>query len=182
MKQKRVSKAQWLEKGLELLEHEGIGAVRIGRIARDLGTSRSGFYWHFKDRPQLQREMLDYWAHEYTEVISENPEMAEGSAKDRLGRIMEMILAHGLNRYDLAIRAWADMDPLVAKRYRKVVQARFDFIGALFAELGFTGDELEMRTRLFVAYHSWESTMFPSASKKALHKLIPLRLELLTRK
>ena len=56
-----------------------------------------------------------------------------------------------------------------------------DYIREVFAELGFAGEELEMRTRLFVCYQSWERTMFRRDSKKALRAHIPLRHALLTK-
>ena len=46
---------------------------------------------------------------------------------------------------------------------------------------GIQGDELEMRTRLFVCYQSWEQTSFRD-SKKVRRRLIDRRLRLLTRK
>ena len=53
MNQKRTSKAEWLEKALEVLEAEGVNGVKINRLAKLLETSRSGFYWHFKGRSDL---------------------------------------------------------------------------------------------------------------------------------
>ena len=182
MKQRRVSKHEWLEKGLELLESEGIAAVRIDRLARELKTSRSGFYWHFKDRAELCESMLAYWAHEFTEIVTHNPELAKGPPKERLRKMMEMIFDLDLTRFDVPMRAWADADPAVAKQVRKVYEIRDQFSRGLFAEMGFTGAELEMRTHLFVCYQSWECSMFSKLSKKALRELIPQRLELLTRK
>ena len=51
----------WLEKALEVLEAEGVNAVKIDRLAKLLETSRSGFYWHFKDRQDLLSCLL-HWA------------------------------------------------------------------------------------------------------------------------
>lgn len=60
----------------------------------------------------------------------------------------------------------------LAKALKKAVNIRLVFLRAIFADLGFDGDELEMRTRLFVCYHSWENTMFADVSRqKHLHKL-----------
>ena len=61
MNQKRTSKSEWLEKALEVLEAEGVNAVKIDRLAKLLETSRSGFYWHFKDRQDLLSCLL-HWA------------------------------------------------------------------------------------------------------------------------
>ena len=55
----RVSKDQWLAAALEELEKGGIEAVRVERLARILNVARSGFYWHFKNRDDLYRHLLD---------------------------------------------------------------------------------------------------------------------------
>ena len=95
---KRISKDEWLQAALKILETEGVEAVRVERLARELAISKSGFYWHFKDRDDLRKQMVDYWAHEYTEVLSENPEMLKGTARERLERTMLMILDNDLAR------------------------------------------------------------------------------------
>ena len=59
MAKRGVSKAQWLEAALEVLADKGIEAVKIGRLAERLDITRSGFYWHFKDRRDLLDHLLD---------------------------------------------------------------------------------------------------------------------------
>jgi len=179
---KRVSKAEWLQTALKLLESVGVEAIRVERIARELGISKSGFYWHFKDRNDLRAQMIDYWAHEFTEVVTANPLMREGDPRTRLEQTMHMILEHDLTRYEVPMRAWAEADSDIARRVKQVYRQRMDFLRQIFRELGFEGDELEMRTRLFVCYHTWERPMFARDSKKLLRKLIRRRVDLLSKK
>ena len=178
-RKKRVSKAEWLALALEVLASEGVQGVRIERLARDLGIAKAGFYWHFRDRSDLLQGMLDYWLHEFNAVITENPELLEGDPEQRLYRTMVMILDHDLTKYDLAIRDWAARDPAAAKAIRLVYRMRLEFVRAIFSDLGFRGRQLEMRTRLFVCYQSWELAMFDDLSKEERRKLLRLRHKLL---
>jgi hypothetical protein len=73
---------------------------------------------------------------------------------------MKMIQAHDLARYDLAVRAWARHDEMARDFVQRVTKARLDFIRRIFSEMGFDGDELEMRTMVFVCYHTWEGATF----------------------
>mgnify|MGYP000129674944 FL=1 len=66
--------------------------------------------------------------------------------------------------------------------FQRANKLRSDFIRKAFSELGFTGDELEMRTMLFTCYHTWEASMFPGVSRKRRKELIGKRLDLLTAK
>ena len=179
---KRVSKAEWLQAALKLLEAEGVEAIRVERLARELGISKSGFYWHFKDRDDLRAQMVDYWAHEFTEVVTSNPTMREGDPRKRLEQTMLMILDHDLTRYEVPMRAWADADPVIARRVQQVYRKRLDFLREIFRDLGFTGDELEMRARLMLCHGTWERAMFSKESKKSLRRLIKRRVDLLVKK
>jgi len=175
---KRVSKAEWLALALDVLAREGVQGVRVERLARDLGIAKAGFYWHFADRPDLLQQVLDYWAHEYTAVISENPQILELAPDQRLLRTMEMILEHDLAKYDLAIRGWAAHDVDAAKAVRHVDQMRLEHTGAIFRELGFRGRQLEMRTRLFVTCQSCELIMFRDLPREQRRRLLRLQHKL----
>lgn len=95
---------------------------------------------------------------------------------------MLMILDHDLTRYEVPMRAWAEADTNIARRVREVYRLRFDYVRQIFYDLGFKGDDLEMRTRLFACYHTWERSMFSKEPKKSLRKLIKRRVELLSSK
>jgi AcrR family transcriptional regulator len=180
VKKKRASKADWFEVALRVLGEEGVQAVRVERLARELGIARSGFYWHFQDRQDLRNQLLDYWAHEYTEILSENRELRALDPRKRLTRIAELVLEHDLGRYDRSFRSWASTDAEVARRFRKVIRIRLEYIRAALAELGFEGLELEMRTRVFVAYEAAQPSLYGHESKRRLRELIPHRVAMIT--
>ena len=174
---KRISKAQWLEQSLEILEKEGIDAVKIERLAKELGTSRSGFYWHFLDRNDLLQEILKYWQHEYSEVViikyrQGSPELEGLLPEERLFEIMRMISDHALDRFEIHIRSWSDHDPQAAEAVARVYQMRFDFIRSIFEEMGFDGINLDMRTRLWLTYATHGKSMFGTASEKETDELL----------
>lgn len=175
-----VSKDQWLEAGLEALDDGGLSAVTVQGLARKLGIAKSGFYWHFRNRDDLLLQLLDYWSYQLTEIVSSNVQIIQLEPKARLVKVAQMIIDHDLNRHDLAIRQWARQDPRVAKMVRKVNRIRLDYLRRAFAELGFEGEDLEIRTMLFVCYHTWETPMFPEISRKRRRAQIVRRIEILT--
>ena len=179
---KRVTKAEWLAAGLQALEQGGVEAVRIDQLAKRLRISRSGFYWHFKDRKDLLGDILQYWKTEFTDVVVRRIGALEGTPEERLVKLMQMIEQYELNRYELPIRAWAHHDPLARDAVATVNKVRMDYVRSLFSEMGFGGDELEMRTMVFVCYHTWEKSMFSDMPAAKLAKMRKLRAELLSRK
>ena len=126
--------------------------------------------------------MLEYWAHEYTAVVTENPELNQGHPKQRLEQTMRMIQEYGLNKLEIVIRVWAQSDPITAKIMNKAYKMRHDFIDNLIKEMGFRGDEVEMRTQLFLSYYTLEYSMYGKQPKAKKDKLLKLRLRLLTQK
>ena len=178
---RRVSKDDWLAQALEILAAEGEGGIRVERLARDLHIAKSGFYWHFKDRRDLLSKVLDYWAYEYTGVVAQNQQLQRASPESRLNQAARLIRVHNLTKYDVSMRAWAERDAMAAEAVAQVYQMRLDYIREAFRELGFKGDELEMRTRLYVCYHSWEAATFGGESERKLARLQKLRIKLLCR-
>ena len=55
----RTPRSSWIDEGLRALAAGGPDAVRIESLARALGVTKGGFYWHFDDRRALLAEMLD---------------------------------------------------------------------------------------------------------------------------
>ena len=177
-----VSKAEWLETGLQILSDGSVASLSIEGLAKSLGISKAGFYWHFKSRDDLLRQLLDYWTHEFTRVITTNSNILTLKPKSRLIKTAEMILDYDLTRFEIAFRQWALQDAGAARAVKKANRLRLDFIREAFSELGFKGVDLETRTMLFVCYHSLESSMFKEISRKQRRDQISKRIDLLTQK
>ena len=180
IKQQRISKDQWLASALQALESEGISGVRIDKLARQLGVARSGFYWHFKDRQDLLDHMLEYWAAEYTAIVLEDKALSEAPAVQQLENVMRTVRDQELNRFEAAIFIWSQTDSAARKAFDQVYKRRLDYVRSIFRELGFKGDEVEMRAQLFMGYLAWEYTGFCPQSKTTQNRLLKLRLRLLT--
>jgi len=175
-----VSKAQWLEAALMRLSDNGVADITIEGLAKDLGIAKSGFYWHFKSREELLDALLDYWVHEITGVVTDNAEIDDLEPKARLIRCAEMILEFDLTRYEIGVRQFALNNESAARAVKAANNLRNDFVRKAFSELGFTGDDLEMRAMLFVCYHTWEASMFQTVSKKRRKELIGKRVDFIS--
>ena len=175
-----VTRAEWLDMALQSVSAKGIAGLTVQGLARSLGIAKAGFYWHFRDREELLRQLLNYWNHEITEVITQNVEVLALEPKSRLVRTAELILENDLTRYEIAIRQWAMEDREAARAVRQTNRMRLDFARTAFSELGFKGDDLEARTMLYTCYHTWEAPMFREIPRKRRRALIAKRIEILT--
>ncbi|MGP9572055.1 TetR/AcrR family transcriptional regulator, partial [Halomonas sp. AOP5-CZ2-32] len=48
-----INQTAWIDTAYELLIASGVSAVKIVPLAKKLKTSRTSFYWLFKDRVEL---------------------------------------------------------------------------------------------------------------------------------
>ena len=178
---KRTTKAQWLEKALELLEESGAEALTVHRLAKTVGSSRTSFYWHFKDRNDLIQQLLHYWSNEFTGIVTDDHALQDLDGESRLNETVRLIREHGLTRYDLSIHTLARTDPHAKELLIEVIDKRRTYVRGIFKDLGFQGKELEMRTHLFVCYYSCESLMFDSFAKDHVRTLTNSQIDFLKR-
>jgi AcrR family transcriptional regulator len=144
----RTPRSKWIEAGLRALAAGGPGAVRIEPLAKALGVTRGGFYWHFTDRGALLEEMLDTWERATTEEVAERLEREGGDAATRLRRLLALTSSSVLMT-DLAVRDWARRDPAVAERLRRVDNQRMSYLRPLFGTFCADPDDIEARCMLF---------------------------------
>jgi AcrR family transcriptional regulator len=138
-----LSPIDWTVAGIAALAEGGIDAVRVERLAKQLGTSKGSFYWHFADRPALLLSMLDLWEHEGTADVIEHVAALTDPA-ERLRRVTIEALEARTRGIDVAqaeaaLRSWAGQDPAVATRVVRVEQARIAFLAGELSALGYDG-------------------------------------------
>jgi AcrR family transcriptional regulator len=85
----RTPRSSWIDAGLRALA-AGPDAVRIDPLARALGVTKGGFYWHFDDRQALLEEMLDTWERVGVDEVTERVEGQGGDARARLRRLFAL--------------------------------------------------------------------------------------------
>ena len=145
----RTAREQWIQQGLDALASGGPDAVRIEALARALGVTKGGFYWHFNGRRALLEEMLDEWERLVVDEVARRVDESSGTAREKLVRLFDIATASGrpLLELELAIRDWARRDKTVARHLRRVDTRRVDYTRSLFRELC-DDDEAEVRSLL----------------------------------
>jgi AcrR family transcriptional regulator len=138
----------WIHAGLRALTAGGPDAVRVELLAKDLGVTRGGFYWHFSDRSALLEEMLDSWERATTEEVIERLEAEGGDPGSKLRRLLALTSSRVLMT-DLAVRDWSRRDPAVAERLRRIDNRRMSYLRSLFAAFCQDADEAEALCMLF---------------------------------
>ena len=74
-----LTRHQIVERAIALMDAEGASALTIRRLARELGVESAALYWHFADKAELCRTVVD--------TVGPRLRIATatvGSARDRL--------------------------------------------------------------------------------------------------
>ena len=173
----RTPRSSWIDEGLTALAAGGPDAVRIEPLARALGVTKGGFYWHFNDRRALLEEMLDTWERVSIDEVIDRVEGEGGDARARLRRLFGLASSSGeLLRIDLAVRDWSRREHTVAERLRRVDNRRMDYLRSLFG--AFCPDEDEVEVRCMLALSLWIGNHFVAADHGTRSRADVMRLAL----
>lgn len=134
--------------------------MRVEALAASLGVSKGGFYWHFKDRRALLKEMLDTWEKATVEDVIARVESRPADARDKLQQLFKLAPSADF-AVELAVRDWARRDKKVANRLHRVDNRRTAWLRSLFAQ--FCADEDEVEARSMLAYSLLIGSYFISA-------------------
>ncbi len=170
----RTPRSSWIEAGLRALAAGGPDAVRIEPLARALGVTRGGFYWHFADRRALLQEMLDAWERASTDAVIERVERKGGDARAKVRRAGALTFSDWLLPIDLAVRDWSRRDRAVAERLRRVDNRRMDYLRSLFG--AFCPDEDDVEARSMLAFSLLIGNHFMAADHGARSRAEVLEL------
>ena len=144
----RTPRSSWIDEGLKVLAEGGPDAVRIDSLAKALGVTRGGFYWHFDDRRALLDEMLDTWEHRSLDEVLERVEREGGAPEAKVRQAGMLTFSRELLPIDLAVRDWARRDESVAERLRRVDNRRMEYLRSLIGVSHADTGEIEARSLL----------------------------------
>lgn len=150
----KVTREGWVECAKVVLVEEGIGAVKVDRLARRLGVTRGGFYYHFKNHHGLLEALLETWR----EGNRFTPHELDTASVPRALKTLEQICDNLIHeqgfdpQFDMAIREWARVSEPVSVIVHKVDDERTEDLKQVFAGLGYSDTEAYVRARVFYTH------------------------------
>jgi AcrR family transcriptional regulator len=158
----------WIAAATDVLADHGIDSVRVDVLARTLSVTRGSFYWHFRDREDLLRRLLQAWRERTTEQLTAR---LESASTDPLTQLRDLISlpfrgrsAVRVARIELAIRAWARRDEMARAFIDEADASRMGYIAQVFSSMGFSITEARSRSFLLYSYVVAESLFSTPAS------------------
>lgn len=159
---------RWIEAATEVLVDQGIDHVRIDALAQQLGITRGSFYWHFRDREDLLRRVLQAWRERTTGQLTERLERAHDNPQQQLRDVISLPhrgrAAAKAARIELAIRAWARRDDMARDAVDEADASRIRYHRQIFQALGFPPAEAALRAHVLYSCEVAESVLHRQGS------------------
>jgi AcrR family transcriptional regulator len=153
----------WIDAATTVLVDQGIDHVRVDTLAGQLGVTRGSFYWHFRDREDLLRRVLQAWAERSTAQLTRRLESARDDPREQLRDVISLPFrgraAARAARIELAIRAWARRDEMARLAVDEADASRIGYHAEVFQALGFATAEARMRAFVLYSYEVAESLL-----------------------
>lgn len=145
----RASEDMWLNAAHEVLCESGVEAVKVMPLAKRLGLTRTGFYWHFKDRDALLEAMITRWEDKNTGNLVARCEAYAETICEAMYNLFDCWMDTELfdSRLDLAVRNWARNTPALQARVDRADTQRLEAVTDLFRRFGFDEGQAATRAR-----------------------------------
>lgn len=132
MQTSRLTSDHWLTAGFDALQRGGKNAIAAEPLARQLGTTKGSFYWHFKDVPAFHAALIASW---YDTAMATLVVLLEsdGPADQRLRSFGTQVLCDPL---ETPLRIWAQTNTAVADALNKIDAERLTYLTILLRQLG----------------------------------------------
>ena len=158
----KVTRDNWLQLALDVLVSDGIGEVKVLKLADRLGVSRSSFYWYFESRQDLCDALLDHWDATNTAVILAHAEAPQPTITAAVAHLFRCFVDPDLfsPQLDFAIREWSRRSGPVRAVLDRADERRVAALHAMFARHGYAEREAYVRARILyymqIGYYSLE--------------------------
>lgn len=156
----------WLDAAYTMLIRSGVDAVKIQPLAKSLGTSRTSFYWFFKDREALLKQLIERWKASNTGALIAQTERYADTVVEAMLNVFDCWLDERLfdAEFEYAVRNWAMQDATVAREVADADERRLDALTTLLVRFGYPPHEAGVRARTtyltqigYISMHTQES-------------------------
>jgi AcrR family transcriptional regulator len=147
MTKTRLSVDEWVDAGVELLAEEGLSAVKIDRLCKQLGVTKGSFYWHFTDLAAFLAALADRWGQLRDARQAAFAEIADVEPRERIAEMMEILLDPDEWALERAVREWARTDESVRERVNRSDRWVYVEVRKALLELGFDKEDADIRAR-----------------------------------
>lgn len=154
-----VTREDYFAQALDVLATSGHAALKIASLCKAIGVTTGSFYHYFGSWDGFVEELLAHWEREKTQrFLAVAAAQEDPIERVHLIKDLAVTLPHGA---ETALRAWAHVNPVVARAQRRVDTERHDalraLMGAVVADPNDADTLAAMGISLLVGVQQWRS-------------------------
>lgn len=147
----RLTRARWIQEGIEALREEGPSGLAAEKLAGRLGVSRGSFYWHFESAADFEAAVLGEWEGRWTDSFIQKVEASGGSGRDRLELLAKATGREDASLYSAA-KQMARSRPELRDLLMRVDNRRLSFVAGLLIAGGVPSEVAALRAEIIYAW------------------------------
>lgn len=147
----RLTVEDWLQAGYTLLAEQGVRALKVESLCRQLGVTRGSFYWHFEDMNSYRTALVESWNTFLERDRQSLAQQSELPPRERLTAMMTTLVSPQHWMLERAMREWARTDPVAAANVREADRLTLRSVTKAFCDFGFSLDDAKLRAQLTFA-------------------------------
>lgn len=178
----RLGREDWVLAAKKTLVARGIDAIKVDRLAKEIGVTRGSFYWHFKSRGELLQALLTYWGDTNTTAIRAAVENYRGDGKAQFAALLNVWIEEKdySPAFDNAVRDWARHSKTASTLLRKVDEERIALLTGIFRNIGYDEAESTIRARVLYFHQVGYYALAIQESRRERMASLPLYYKILT--
>lgn len=138
-----LSAEDWAAAALKTIATQGVEALAVERLARELGVTKGSFYWHFANRDALLEAALELWERKETEDVLARANVDNKiHPRTRIARVFAVADAtRRAGKAHLALTAAAAKNERIEKVMQRVSKRRLAFLKECYEALGLSDED-----------------------------------------
>ena len=177
-----VSRADWLNQGIELLGTAGAQALRIDRLCAQLGVTKGSFHHHFDGMADYKQALLNEYQHRVVAALHHAVTSQAGDEPSVVLASLTSMMDQPGGPYrpelEVAVRAWAFSDSDARKAQQRIDEQRIKALEGVWSQLTSDQDRIQASALLPYLVAVGASMLFPPVPPETLRKVYALLLDL----
>lgn len=148
---RRLTKADWIKAGQDLVREFGITNLRLAALTRRLGVSTGSFYHHFVDFEEYLAAVAEYYSVGGVTGLLQRAAAEAKTPTERIKNLGRLSVKEQVWELDAAMRVWATMDKRADRAVVRAEAATLDFLAAALIDLGIAPADAQLRARVLLS-------------------------------
>ena len=146
---RRGSSDLWITAAYEALLENGVDAVKIQPLAKNLGLSRTSFYWFFEDREELLAALVSLWRQKNTGGVLKQAEAYAETIVEAVLNVFDCWLNRELfdSPFEFAMRSWSLQSAEILAEVQRADQLRITALTQMFRRFGYSQTASDVHAR-----------------------------------